>query len=59
MLVNHFGVAVEADASILIVDRRNGVVRVNPATGAQALLSTGGSLGGPSGGGPLGVAVRL
>ena len=36
------GVAVEANGHILVCDRSTGVVRVDPATGAQSVVSTGG-----------------
>jgi streptogramin lyase len=57
-LVNHFGVAVEANGAIVVIDRKNGLVRVDPATGTQTMVSTGGNLAGPIGGGPIGVAVQ-
>jgi hypothetical protein len=57
-LVNHFGVAVEANGAIMVIDKATGLVRVDPATGTQTTVSTGGNLAGPSGGGPSGVAVQ-
>jgi sugar lactone lactonase YvrE len=57
-LVNHFGVAVEANGRILVIDRVNGVVRIDPSNGLQTVVSSGGDLAGPIGGGPTGLAVR-
>jgi hypothetical protein len=57
-LVNHFGVAVEENGGILVIDRVNGVVRIDPRNGLQTVISSGGDLAGPIGGGPTGLAVR-
>jgi hypothetical protein len=48
-LVYTLGVTIDADREILVADRRNGVVRVNAATGAQSIVSTGGSFVTPTG----------
>jgi hypothetical protein len=44
-----FGVAIEASGVILVVDLPGAVIRINPATGAQTTVSTGGSLPGARG----------
>jgi hypothetical protein len=48
-LTTAMGVAVEANGAILVIDGANGVIRINPATGAQTTVSTGGSLRGAGG----------
>lgn len=55
---HHYGLAVEANGSIVVSDVRNGVIRVNPATGTQTTISEGQHLAGSSSGGPLGLAIR-
>jgi hypothetical protein len=57
-LINHFGVAVEGNDKIVVIDRVNGVVRIDPNNGSQTVVSSGGDLAGPIGGGPTGLAVR-
>jgi hypothetical protein len=52
--VDPFGVALEADGDILVADTDafgggGGVIRVDPATGAQTAVSTGGSFVDPAG----------
>jgi hypothetical protein len=36
-----FGIALEASGKIVAIDRVNGVVRVDPATGTQSIVSRG------------------
>jgi sugar lactone lactonase YvrE len=43
------GIAVEANGAILVNDAANGVLRIDPATGAQTTVSTGRNLGLPNG----------
>jgi len=57
-LVNHFGVGVEANGRIVVIDRVNGVVRIDADNGSQTVVSSGGDLTGPIGGGPTGLTVR-
>jgi hypothetical protein len=42
-LVNPMAVALGADGGILVVDRHNGIVRIDPGSGAQTIV-TGGDL---------------
>ena len=56
-LVLPFGIGVEANGSIVVSDVRNGVIRINPATGTQTTISEGQHLAG-SNGGPRGLAIR-
>ncbi|MBI5709497.1 MAG: hypothetical protein HZC42_04220 [Candidatus Eisenbacteria bacterium] len=54
LLADPSDVAVHPDGRILVADRTNGVVAIDPATGAQSVLSSGGLF---SGGWPGGIAV--
>jgi DNA-binding beta-propeller fold protein YncE len=47
-----FGIALEANGNIVLISQVNGVIRVNPSTGAQSIVSKGGSFSRP-----LGIAV--
>jgi hypothetical protein len=38
------GIAFEHNGTAVVIDRRNGVVRVDPATGAQSIVSRDGNL---------------
>jgi streptogramin lyase len=42
-LLSHFGIAVEPSGTILVADQVNGILRVEPSTGAQTTLSSGGA----------------
>lgn len=55
---NPWAVAVEANGAILVSDGKNGILRVDPGSGQQTSVSTGGYLAGPVGRGPRGLAVR-
>jgi len=57
LLANARDVALEASGSVLVLDSGNGVIRVDPVTGGQAVLSPGTNFSGGSGVGPIGIAT--
>jgi streptogramin lyase len=46
-LADPFGIAVESNGAILVVDAANGVIRIDRLTGRQTTLSSGGMFIGP------------
>lgn len=49
MLLEPIGLALEPSGAIVVACARSGIVRVHPVTGAQAMVSSGGSLAFPVG----------
>jgi streptogramin lyase len=55
LLVSPFDIAVTSDGAVLVVDGRNGIVRVDAATGAQSLAYSAAEFGGAQ---PQGIEIE-